>query len=133
MFLPQSIILYLCKFLLILWKFLLLMKSFAWWGLTFQFVVVVFSQAFCGVFFLSNCLLILWKFLSLMKPFIAWWGCPVACDFCFVSQAFLEEVWKKTQIENVSIFIIYLMCKQLYWKLFVSDSPFNKINLKEIL
>ena len=40
--------------------------------------------------------------------------------FLFVSRAFLEEVWNKTQIENVSIFIIYLMCKQLhvYLKLF---------------
>ena len=40
--------------------------------------------------------------------------------FLFVSQAFLEEVWNKTQIENVSIFIIYLLCKQLYLKLVVS-------------
>jgi len=29
-----------------------------------------------------------------------------------------DIVWNKTQL--VSIFIIYLLCKQLYWKLFVS-------------
>ena len=50
----------------------------------------------------------------------AWWGCPVSW-WLFFSQAFLEEVWNKTQIENVSIFIMYVMCKLLYWKLFVSS------------
>jgi len=95
-------------------------EALGWWSLNFQ-CVCFFPQVFCGVIlFLSNCLLILWTFVSQLKPFIAWWGCPVACVFLFVSQAFLEEVWNKTQIENVSIFIIYLMCKQLYWKLFVS-------------
>ena len=91
-FLIQSTILFLCSFLLILWKILLLMKPFAWWGLNFQFVVLFFSSILRGTSFFIQLSSDIVKVSSIDEAFYCLVGLSSCLCFLCVSWAFLEEV-----------------------------------------